>query len=133
MHAATFLRQRLVVLDRELVHFPGELKRIWIHELYHFVWWRASNRTRHSWEQLLLSEKNRGELGWSAQWRKNKLTRTDRELCTRAWRDYCCESFCDTAAWILCAMPKHPEATLAARAGQARTRWFAIIDTQGPS
>ncbi len=106
---------------------PGELKRIWLHELAHFVWWRASNGTRRAWEQVLLSERTRGELGWSAQWRKDRLTREDREHRTRAWREYVCESFCDTFAWVANAPPEHPEATLGARAREVRKKWFAII------
>ena len=127
MHAATFLRQRLIVLDRELLISPSELKRIWIHELSHFVWWRASNQTRRSWERVLITEGKRGELGWSAQWRKNRLTAGDREQRTKAWREYCCESFCDTAAWLAGSSATHPEATLSRRASEVRRKWFAII------
>jgi len=35
-----------MVLDSELLSSPGELARILIHELYHFVWWRLDNATR---------------------------------------------------------------------------------------
>ena len=116
-----------MILERVLLQSPPELKRIWLHELAHFVWWRMSNGTRRSWELLLATEPTRGELGWSSQWRKGQLTAKDRELRTRKWRDYCCESFCDTSAWIQTGQPRHPEATLAKRSRQARLHWFAII------
>lgn len=124
VHAASFLHQRLVILDRELLANPIELKRIWLHELLHFVWWRMSNRKRRSWELVLLSERCRGELGWSAEWRKRKLTMADRENRTRKWREYCSESFCDTGASIYIGSGNNPEATLPPRAMMARTGWW---------
>jgi hypothetical protein len=108
-----------------LLHNAAELKRIWLHELFHFMWWKLGNTTRRSWEQLLLSEKSKGELGWSAEWRKLKLTSPDRQSRSRKWREYCAESFCDTGAWAasLKHLP-HPEITLCARARQARLKWW---------
>ena len=100
-HAATFIRQRLIVLDRELLRNTNEHQRILIHEIFHFVWVRTGNEKRRAWEALLRSEwqaKARGEAGWSAEWRKRKLTPIDLKRRTRKWREYCCESFCDTAA-----------------------------------
>ena len=40
------------------------------------------------------------------------------------WRDYLCESFCDTAAWIYSGVRRHPEYTLAARHRNRRAEWF---------
>ena len=117
-----------MILERDLLQSPQELKRIWLHELAHFVWWRMSNVNRRSWERILFAERTRGELGWSSQWRRDQLTANDRERRTRKWREYCCESFCDTAAWIQTGRPKHPEATLAPRYRKARIHWFAIIE-----
>ena len=37
VHAATFIRQRRIVLDAELLSSDDELRRILIHELFHFV------------------------------------------------------------------------------------------------
>ena len=124
VHAAAFLRRQLIVLDRELLKDPAELRRIWLHELFHFVWWRLSNQKRFSWEQVLLAERSGGELGWSAQWRKEKLAARDRAWRTRRWREYCAESFCDTGAWVEAGMAAHPEATLRLNAAKARSQWW---------
>jgi hypothetical protein len=42
----------------------------------------------------------------------------------RAWRDYVCESFCDTAAWLYSGVRRHPEFTLAPRFRERRAAWF---------
>ena len=65
-----------------------------------------------------------GELGWSAEWRKDKLTRADARRRTLRWRRYACESFCDTAAWLFAGLRKHDEFTLAGRARRLRRQWF---------
>ena len=128
-HAATWLRRRLVILDRELLRNPGEHRRILVHELFHFVWLRLGNPSRLEWEHLLKEEWRqgaRGETGWSAEWRKQNLTARDVRQRSVNWRAYCCESFCDTAA-TLYAIPRdgnHPENTLAARWQRRRASWF---------
>lgn len=127
VHAAAFLKQRLVILDRELLANPRELRRIWMHELYHFVWWRMRPGARVSWERLLASEIVRrapGELGWSAEWRKQALRAADRRNRTRKWREYCCESFCDSAAWLSTGRPRHNEVTLPRPHRQRRAEWL---------
>jgi hypothetical protein len=124
VHAASFIRRRRIVLDRELLRHPGELARIFTHELFHFVWVRLNNRERASWAALLASERGRGELGWSAQLRRNRLSPASVASNSRAWRLYCCESFCDTAAWFFARRARHHEFTLGARAGRARASWF---------
>jgi hypothetical protein len=43
---------------------------------------------------------------------------------TRRWREYCCESFCDTAAWMYSGVRSHPEFTLAPRFRARRRLWF---------
>jgi hypothetical protein len=43
---------------------------------------------------------------------------------TRRWREYCCESFCDTAAWLYSGMRRHPEFALAAQFSAPRRAWF---------
>lgn len=126
VHAGTFLRERRVVLDSELTERPIELARILIHELYHFVWIRLGNRVRRSYEELLAGEirqGERGELGWSAEHRKNSLRERDWNGRTRRWREYACESFCDTAAW-LAAGGRHPEFTLGRECKAKRRAWF---------
>jgi hypothetical protein len=130
VHAASFLRQRRVVLDRDLIGRPRELSRILAHELFHFVWLRAGNPARRSFESLIEAEhrrRTRGELGWSAERRKLELTPEDRRRRSRAWREYVCESFCDSAAWLLGPAVRHDEFTLAPRFRAARKAWFATF------
>jgi len=126
VHAASFVRKRQIVLDQELERRPREFSRILTHELFHFVWVRLGNRARRSWEDTVARERKagaRGELGWSAESRKLHLPRSQaREL--REWREYLCESFCDTAAWLYSGVRRHPEFTLAERHRRRRAEWF---------
>jgi hypothetical protein len=130
-HAATFIRRRLIVLDKELRRDRHEHHRILTHELFHFVWVRLGNPNRKAWEALLRSEWNRharGEAGWSAEWRKRQLSRDDVRVRSRKWREYCCESFCDTAAWLdgrTRRLRRSTEVTLSPRHLAARRGWFA--------
>lgn len=134
--AATHIPQRRILLDAELLTERGEFERILVHEIFHFAWVRVSNQTRRSWEGVLeeeLAVRASGELGWSAEWRKNKITRADARRRTPAWRRYVCESFCDTAAWICARVPKHDEYTLAASLRPIRRRWFVDHLLRGES
>jgi hypothetical protein len=127
VHAASFLRERRIVLDGALRQQPGELARILVHELFHFVWLRAGNPARRSYEILLADElrrRARGELGWSAECRKVELDTRDRTTRSRAWREYACESFCDTAAWLWARAEEHDEYTLRKRFRTGRQTWF---------
>ena len=79
--AGASIPRRLILLDAAVLARRGEFERILIHELFHFVWVRLSNQKRRAWEQVLageLRERVKGELGWSAEWRKELLTRADR-------------------------------------------------------
>jgi hypothetical protein len=146
--AATSIPRRLILIDSQTLLAPGDFERILVHEIFHFAWPRLSNQTRWSWEDLLRSEfraRATGELGWSAEWRKeklkDKLARTDRAQIlslpaalpsTPAWRRYACESFCDSAAWLFSGLRDHEEFTLAPRFRRLRTRWFrSHFDTEG--
>jgi hypothetical protein len=125
--AASSIPGRRILLDASVLAGPGEFERILIHELFHFSWVRLSNEKRRAWEQLLAREIEAGatgELGWSAEWRKDKLTRRDVDLRTPGWRRYACESYCDTAAWVFAGLAEHEEFTLAVRARRARSAWF---------
>ncbi len=127
VHAGAFLRERRIAFDAALAGDPREFARIFVHELFHFVWLRLGNRRRWSYEALLRDEvlgRARGELGWSAEWRKRALQQADADLRTRRWREYVCESFCDTAAWIFSGVRAHDEYTLAHRFRERRRRWF---------
>jgi hypothetical protein len=118
------MTRRVIQLDREVLQHPGDFERILIHELFHFAWVRLSNATRRDWEKLLSSEKSKGELGWSAEWRKLKLKKSDAARRSPAWRRYACEAFCDSAAWLFAELKRHNEFTLPAPARLARKKWF---------
>jgi hypothetical protein len=127
VHAGSFLRERRIVLDAALKTRPRELARILIHELYHFAWVRLGNPQRRRYEDLLQGEMRKrvcGELGWSAERLKAALRRADRTRRTRAWREYVCESFCDSGAWLLAGRGGNEEFTLPAAARRVRRSWF---------
>jgi hypothetical protein len=128
VHAGALLRERRIVFDAELPADPREFARIFVHELFHFAWLRLGNACRRSYEDLLRSElasHARGELGWSAEWRKCALHSGDADTRDRRWREYVCESFCDTAAWLYSGAGPHAEHTLARRFRERRRQWFA--------
>lgn len=125
--ASTSIPRRVILLDREVLLRAGEFERILIHEVFHFAWVRLSNANRRSWERLLddeLRARIKGELGWSAEWRKAALRFNDAARRSPKWRRYACESFCDSAAWLFGGLVRHDEFTLAARARRARHGWF---------
>ncbi len=116
-----------MVLEAGLLCNPPEFARILVHELFHFVWLRLGNPERRSYEALVSEEMRRraaGELGWSAEWRKRDLRPRDRTERTRRWREYVCESFCDTAAWCFSPVRLHEEFTLDRLFRRARRDWF---------
>jgi hypothetical protein len=118
VHAASHIRRREIVLDADLLRHPEDLARIFVHEVHHFVWVRLGNRRRRAYEEVLRREfeaRARGELGWSAENLKRRLGAADIERRSRKWREYVCESFCDTAAWRYAGLRSHPEWTLAER------------------
>ncbi len=128
-HAATSILGRQIFLDPELKRMPGEHRRILLHEYFHFVWVRLGNQRRWAWEEYLRNEWNsgaKGEAGWSAEWRKRELSAGDVAARTRRWREYCCESFCDTAASIYNrrGAKAGSEVTLSAFRQRARLVWF---------
>ncbi|HEX4165038.1 MAG TPA: hypothetical protein VHZ55_06135 [Bryobacteraceae bacterium] len=129
VHAATFIRSRRIVLEKELLASFDGFRSIIIHELFHFVWVRLGNPARQSFSRLLVEEwlaRARGELGESAAVRKSILMRKpNRELGNRPWREYVCESFCDTAAWFYLPELTDPYRNLAIRWRERRKRWFS--------
>jgi hypothetical protein len=127
-HAATFIRDRVIVLDLDLKHDQRERERILLHELFHFVWVRLGNPRRRGWEVLLRAEwesRARGEAGWSSEWRKRLLSSRDVAGRSRGWREYCCESFCDTGAFA--AGANDGEVTLNRKRLAARVAWFVSV------
>ena len=125
VHAGAFLRERRIVLDADLLVNAPELVRILTHELFHFVWRKLDNATRRAWDELVRQQMDLpGELGWSAEWRKQALSKADPLERTRRWREYLCESFCDSAAWYYSGNQRHREFTLPAKYRRLRRRWF---------
>ena len=118
VHAASFIRRREIVLESELVN-KADLPLILVHEIFHFAWVRLGNRKRAGYAALLAEErrgKARGELGESSMVRKQAGADT---------RDYICESFCDTAAWLYApSARRRRDATLAQRWQLRREAWF---------
>jgi hypothetical protein len=134
VHAGAFIRKREIVLDAALLATPKEAGRILIHEFYHFVWTRLGNAARLSFEALLANEIRggaKGELGWSAEWRKNALAARDVRTRSRRWREYACESFCDTAAWLSAGGSRHEEFTLPQISRKRRRAWFLHSEELG--
>ena len=115
------LRRREIHLHPSLRGDERERSRILVHETFQFVWVRLGNPARASWKSHLQNElrlRARGELGYSAEWRKENLP--------KHFNQYACEAFCDTAAWIYAGFEQHPECTLAARWADRRRKWFDV-------
>jgi hypothetical protein len=130
VHAASFMRKRVIVLEEALFRFPNRLARIFIHEVFHFAWLRLANSERREYEQLLEAEIRlgaKGELGWSAESLKLILTPTDLTRRTVRWRAYACESFCDTAGWAYGNAASYAEMTLRKRFRDRRRSWLFEI------
>lgn len=124
VHAASFIRDRRIVVGSCLLDDPREFRLILIHELFHFVWARVGNRKRAEFGRILEDERNahaRGELGESAALKKSARPLPG----SFAWRDYACESFCDTAAFVYAGFDTHPNFTLAKGWTRRRQRWFS--------
>jgi hypothetical protein len=127
VNGGSFLRKRSIVLEEQLLRTPQELARIFVHEIFHFAWWRLGNERRKSFERLLIEEMRRGargELGWSAERIKEKLTPTDRLKRTGRWRQYVCESFCDTGGWAYGSKGRYSELTLPKMFRNNRRKWL---------
>lgn len=122
MYAASFIRQRRIVLETALLSSPKTLQFIFIHEVFHFAWVRLGNAARREYSRLLTNElqhRARGELGESSAVKKAEL-RFQPEL----WRDYLCESFCDSAAYIFAGDTVHEGAKLGRAWTALRREWF---------
>ena len=136
VYAAAFLPERKIVLEAALLAAPAAFRSILIHELFHFVWRRLSNAARCDFNGLLLQEREkraRGELGESSGVGKALLERAGSSGCARIWRDYVCESFCDTAAWVYRrAEDSGGVCTLAKRWRNRRRAWFEAAAGRGP-
>lgn len=126
MYAGSFLRRRSIVLEQQMVKTPRVLERIFVHEVFHFVWSKLSRPLRDSYAELIRAEFRRsvkGELGWSAESMKMALTPEDVAEASRKWKDYLCESFCDTAGWMYGRASRYTEMTLDRKSRDLRRSW----------
>lgn len=124
VYAAAFVRQRRIILEAALLAAPKTFRLILVHELFHFVWPRLGNQLRQSFGVMISEEWQkgaRGELGESSAVRK-ELFRSSASV--RVWRDYVCESFCDTAAWLYAGERSSNLFTLRPRWRERRRTWF---------
>ncbi|MBC7928324.1 MAG: hypothetical protein H7039_22005 [Bryobacteraceae bacterium] len=127
VYAGCFLRKRRIVLDQQMVKTPRVLERIFVHEVFHFVWSRLARDLRESYELMILSEiqaSTRGELGWSAESLKIKLSAQEIATRNRKWKDYLCESFCDTGGWLYGTATRYSEMTLDRASRDLRRAWI---------
>lgn len=127
VYAGSLLEKRQITLDSCLLRTPNVLARIFVHEIFHFVWWRAGNRLRWEFEELIKAEwtsKVQGELGWSSESLKLNMSRADVRQRTPRWRLYLCESFCDTAGYLFGSSRPTVEITLDPLARAVRRRWM---------
>ena len=130
VHAASFLRKRLIVLEWELLGNISQLRLILTHELFHFVWVRLSNAQRWNYRDLVYAElwnRARGEIGESAAVAKKSISGERLAKGSVRFKDYLCESFCDTAAFLFSGVPSHSSFKLAQRWRKQRTAWFGEI------
>lgn len=132
--AVSYVRERVIVLRQRLFRQRWLGQRLFYHELCHFLWPRLGVRARKRFVQHLRRARGlRGELGYSAQYRKSRLPRPGQPG-QAAWREYACESFCDTGAYALArAAGSRPalcgvEFTLGARRRPARlAAWWRTL------
>jgi hypothetical protein len=130
VHAASFLIERQIVLERRLLSEKDELRLILTHELFHFIWRKLGNRRRAEYESLVEEEhrnRARGELGESSGVAQEVLTDEDRALRSKRWKNYVCESFCDTGAWLYAGVARNEHFRLAEKWKQMRARWLASL------
>jgi hypothetical protein len=134
VHAASFLPERRIVLERQLLIQSRDLRLILTHELFHFVWRRLGNRVRAEFDSLIRSEfrsRARGALGESSGVAREPLTDQDAVIRSQKWKNFVCESFCDTAAWLHAGVAESEHFRLAQRWKRVRGTWFAgLINIQ---
>jgi hypothetical protein len=128
VYAASFIRQRRIVIETALLSSPTTLRFIFVHELFHFAWARLGNLARDEYARLVANElqcRARGELGESSAVKKAELcSQPDFTSRSKVWREYLCESFCDSAACIFAGGPVHDGAKLGKAPTALRRQWF---------
>ena len=118
------------MLEEELLRKTSKLRAILTHEVFHFAWARAGNPVRQGWADLLteeLASGARGELGESAEVAKQWFAELRH---VRSWKNYVCESFCDTASWYF--SDRRITVSLATRWRSKRANWFREWCTSCP-
>lgn len=134
VYAGSFLRRRTITLDDCLLRTPRVWERIFAHEVGHFIWSRLPAALRESYTQLVhgeIRQGERGELGWSAESIKLRLLPADPLLGNTRWKNYVCESFCDTAGWVFGSARTYAELTLPAGLRELRRDWCRAHLLQG--
>ena len=53
VYAGSFLRKRRIILEEQMLKTPRVLERIFVHEVFHFVWSKAPKALRESYAQLV--------------------------------------------------------------------------------
>ena len=128
VHAAAFIRKRMVVLEADLFSQAEQLRLILVHEIFHFAWVRLSNGQRRAFTDLLTDEiqdRARGELGEAAGVKKRLFQESASfDGSSRLWRDYACESFCDSGAAFFSGAAANEHFTLAKRWAGRRYAWL---------
>lgn len=130
VHAASFLPERRIVLERRLLAEADELRIILTHELFHFVWRRLGNRVRAEFDSLMQTEcgnRARGAVGESSSVARKALTAEDLPARSARWKNFVCESFCDTAAWLHAGVSESEHFRLAKRWKDLRAQWFSRL------
>ncbi|MGH6878326.1 MAG: hypothetical protein ACREHV_13275 [Rhizomicrobium sp.] len=130
VYAVSFVRQRKIVFDASLSSDPPRLRFFAVHEVFHFVWTRLGNPKRAEFARLLALELvsgAQGELGESSVISKARLRSRKSPPALQPWRDYVCESFCDTAAWLYAGAGTHGPVSLAGRWRNRRRSWFTTV------
>jgi hypothetical protein len=126
VYAASFIRKRKIVLDDSLRRDPAQLRFFLIHELFHFGWARLGNSKRDEFARLLKEEMEHGasgDLGESSSLKRRDAT-PSRAL---RWREYVCESFCDTAAWLYSGVELSAGRRLGRVWRERRKQWFEAV------
>ncbi|MFZ0592841.1 MAG: hypothetical protein WAM39_20440 [Bryobacteraceae bacterium] len=124
------MRERRIVLEENLVSEARDLRLIFAHEIYHFAWRRLGNTRRAEYDSLLreeLASSALGELGESSSVAKQEHVSQERPLGGNSWKQYVCESFCDTGAWLFSGVEEHRTFQLASRWRTKRALWFRSL------
>ena len=123
VHAGSFLRERRIALDCTRAEFP----RIFVHEVAHFIWLRLGNPLRLRYEEIVRAEiaaGARGELGWSAEWRKDDAGRDDDAAADPPVARILLREFLRYRRVAVLRLKRHEEFTLGERWRQKRRAWF---------